>query len=401
MPNTTVYTNNQYYQDIADAIRAKNGTQNTYTPPQMAPAINELIVSGSVTNQNKSVTPTESQQLITADSGYTGLGTVTVGAIPSTYITPTGTLNIDDDGTYDVTNYASAEVDINYSSKAISVTVVNHRNRNMSISQGVLINSVVSSSTGYITTNPTASIAANTSTTILVPTGCMLVFMSNKSYGNFDLYLNNTKQTPRVVGNANVTSDIGFYKVYGFTQANLTGTVVIDLYDSSDPIPSTAILDTLTVTENNTYTAPAGTAYSSVVVNVPTGGTSVDISDTTAVAADVASGKYFYTADGTKTVGTAETNPTISEITISSSGAVSQQLQPDTIYHFTSTALTDLTLTFASVTSTAQYHFDFISPSTAVNLTLPQSVNMPSNFTVEANTRYEIDVINNYGVFAE
>lgn len=97
----------------------------------------------------------------------------------------------------------------------------------------------------------------------------------------------------------------------------------------------------------------------------------------------------------------AETNPTISEITISSSGVVSQQLQPDTIYHFTSTALTDLTLTFASVTSTAQYHFDFISPSTAVNLTLPQSVNMPSNFTVEANTRYEIDVINNYGVFAE
>lgn len=34
-----VLVERQYLQDIADAIRTKGNTQNTYTPPQMASAI--------------------------------------------------------------------------------------------------------------------------------------------------------------------------------------------------------------------------------------------------------------------------------------------------------------------------------------------------------------------------
>ena len=46
------------------------------------------------------------------------------------------------------------------------------------------------------------------------------------------------------------------------------------------------------------------------------GTTLIDISDTTAVAADVASGKYFYLASGGKVVGTASGTPSATQHTI-------------------------------------------------------------------------------------
>ena len=82
MPNTTVFTNNQYYQDIAAAIRRKNGLSTSYKPSEMAGAINSLVVSGETINlQDVTVTPTTSAQTITPSTGYHGLRTVTVNPI--------------------------------------------------------------------------------------------------------------------------------------------------------------------------------------------------------------------------------------------------------------------------------------------------------------------------------
>ena len=87
------------------------------------------------------------------------------------------------------------------------------------------------------------------------------------------------------------------------------------------------------------------------------------------------------------------------EQTISDSGAVTQALDPNVLYHFTGT-LTSLTVTLNApgTGEIAHYHFDFESGSTAPTLNVPVSVTMPDDFSApEANNHYEVDILNNYG----
>lgn len=89
----------------------------------------------------------------------------------------------------------------------------------------------------------------------------------------------------------------------------------------------------------------------------------------------------------------------VQEVTVATDGAVTQALDAGKVYHFTG-ALTALTLTLNSPAAgqQAQYHFDFVSGSAAPTVTIPATVTMPDGWTVEANTRYEVDILDGYGV---
>jgi len=67
---------------------------------------------GEINLQSKTATPTKAIQNVVPDNGYDGLSRVTINPIPNEYISPSGAIEITENGTIDVRQYASAEVNV-------------------------------------------------------------------------------------------------------------------------------------------------------------------------------------------------------------------------------------------------------------------------------------------------
>lgn len=143
---------------IANPLRGLMGKTDRLTPTEMAAAGNaaktevstqsDLIaqiivalngkVSGGtgkpVLQEKNNITPTTSQQTITPDSGYDGLSKVVVNKIPDSYVVPSGTRTIEENGTFDVTNYASVSVDVPGSGSVIKSGTTTSRTINTGLS---------------------------------------------------------------------------------------------------------------------------------------------------------------------------------------------------------------------------------------------------------------------------
>lgn len=98
---------------IAAAIRAKTGKAEKLSLDQMPKEI-AGIDSGGADPVLQEKTITENGEY-TPDDGYDGLSKVTVAVpnvIPDGYIVPSGTKNITENGTHDVTAYEKVNVDV-------------------------------------------------------------------------------------------------------------------------------------------------------------------------------------------------------------------------------------------------------------------------------------------------
>lgn len=137
-PDRTYFIQESSLVSIADAIRTKTGDSEKLSLDDMPTAIASIesgvtpetpsiTVSSSglitatangksgtkqlTTQAAKTVTPTTSAQTAVSASRYT-TGAVTVAAIPSSYVQPSGTMVINSNGTYDVKSKASVNVNV-------------------------------------------------------------------------------------------------------------------------------------------------------------------------------------------------------------------------------------------------------------------------------------------------
>lgn len=149
---------------------------------------------------------------------------------------------------------------------------------------------------------------------------------------------------------------------------------------------------TINITTNGTHDV---TNYASASVAVPQGTTPTGTKEISITSNGTTTEDVTNYASAQITVNVI--GGTMNKVTVSGT-TVTQELTENTFYVFGE--VTSLTVTLATPTDSSivnEYHFRFTSGTTATVLSLPQSVTMPSGFTVEASKVYEISIVDGYG----
>ena len=327
-------TNDTEISSIAEAIRAKGGTTALLTyPTGFVSAINAISTGG--TYQSKSVSPTESQQTVSPDTGYDALSSVTVGAISSTYVGS----EIDRKSSTDLTaSGATVTAPAGYYSSAASKSV--------SSGSATGPSSISGSSASVSTGTNTLTLSKTVSVTPVVSAG----YVSSGTAANSSVSLTASVTTKAAATYYPSTSDqsvaastyltgaqtIKAVTTSGISAANIKDGTTIKVGDASDDDRITAVTGTFTDASTVSSGQTAATAakilsgYSAWVDGAEVKGSiaSKSSSDLTASGATVTAPAGYYASSASKSVasGSATTpattitaNPTIS---VSSAGLI-------------------------------------------------------------------------------
>ena len=117
--NTQLQSNNTDLQPVLQTLQTKAAGGEQATPVISVNASGLITATaGAKTSTHqlafqaaKTITPSTESQIAVSSGYYTG-GNVTVAAIPSTYIQPSGTKTITANGTHDVKSYESVSVSV-------------------------------------------------------------------------------------------------------------------------------------------------------------------------------------------------------------------------------------------------------------------------------------------------
>lgn len=135
-----------------------NGTHNVSGKASV-----NVNVSTQLKLQQKTVTPTKSKQTVKSDSSYDGLSEVIVNAIPDEYISPSGSLNITENGTYDIKAKANVVVNIESEKPTLNAPTISLSNSTLTITNPATNGNFV---TSYRIFNGSAELAVVTSKTV-------------------------------------------------------------------------------------------------------------------------------------------------------------------------------------------------------------------------------------------